>query len=729
MHSSQRVVVTLVAAISVAPVALAATGAAPAQPVAPGSPRAAVEARLALHALDGVLPAAQVLAGLDAAAAARAAATVTARLRWRPTGPAGFPTSFGSVMGTSVSAGRVASIALVPGASHRVYVGAATGGVWRTDDDGKSWRPVTDSLPTTAVGAVAVDPARPDTVWVGTGEANDVGTAVGLGIFRSADGGKHWAAANGNAPFRGCATADLLVLPGTVLATVLAGSLLNDPVVNSRCPQPGVWRSTDAGRRWQRVVAGHVQDLAQARTGALFAAGGGDVGVLRSDDAGATWRSLAVGLPPGAAVRRAVIDVAPDDPQRLVVAFASPSGSLLGAFTSRDGGASWHLVASTSSPCGYSGGVDVSGQCWYDLTVLAEAGGTFLLGGVVLQRLSSAGGPAVPIGVGSIHVDQHALARDDRGRIWLGNDGGVYRSADRGQTWSGLNRGLAITQFNHGASTTAGGGLVGGTQDNGTLLRRGGTWVQVLGGDGGATATHPRAPDLVYASYQLMRPNRSRDGGDSWIPIDFGLPPGEPRAFYAPLVGDPADPDTLYTATHRVFRSTDAGELWLPVSPPLEDYVTALAVAPSEAATVYAATDSGVVTTRDGGTTWLPALTRTPLRRATSLTVDPRAASRAWLTLGGYGAGHVHETTDAGRTWVDVSAGLPDLPVHDVLLDVRTGVLYAGTEAGVFRRNGTTWTAEPVGMPAVPVTDLLLDAQRNLVASTYGRSTFTARLP
>ncbi|HVE74142.1 MAG TPA: hypothetical protein VNA30_03500, partial [Mycobacteriales bacterium] len=681
-----------------------------------------------VHAVDGVLPAKAQLAGVDAAAAARAAGTSTARLTWRASGPAGFPPLYAPYGGTDFAAGRVSSLALVPRLPRRAYAGAATGGVWRTDDDGRHWRPVGDSLPTLAVGSVATHPTRPDIVWVGTGEANEAGTAVGLGVFRSTDGGRRWSPANGDAPFRGCATADLIVLPDAVLATVLAASLQGDAVINSRCPQPGVWRSADDGRHWARVVPGHVQDLVQARNGALYAAGGGDVGVVRSDDAGQTWRRLPLGLPPEAVVRRAVIDVAPDDPDRVVAAFASPTGSLLGTWTSGDGGGTWRPVLSASSPCGYSGGPEPTGQCWYDITLLAEPEGRFLLGGVRLHRFDEAGGSAVHLGLGSIHVDQHALARDAAGRIWLGNDGGIYRSADGGRTWAGLNRGLAITQFNHGGSVTPTGALIGGTQDNGTLLGRNGRWREVLGGDGGATVAPAQEPGLLYASYQQMRPNRSWDDGESWIPIEFGLPPYEPRAFYAPLVGDPTRPETVYTATGRVFRSTDAGKTWLPISPPMDNVITALAVAPSDPLTIYSGSSRGVRVTRDGGLTWLPAGTA-PLRSVTSLMVDPRDAKRVWLTLGGYGGAHVLESTDAGASWRDVGVGLPDLPVHDVLLDLPTGDLYAGTEAGVFRRTGTRWTAEPVGLPAVPVTDLVLGPSRTVVAFTYGRSTFTAKLP
>jgi hypothetical protein len=618
----------------------------------------------------------------------------------------------------------------VPGRPGHVFAGAAGGGVWRTTDDGRTWHPVSDGLPTLTTGAVAVDPRRPDVVWVGTGEANEQSTRVGHGVFRSTDFGRTWRSADGDAPFPGCATADLVVIPGAVLAAVLAASPVNDTAAaDGRCAQPGVWRTGDDGRRWRRVVSGHVTDLASSPGGAVYAVGAGEVAALRSDDGGVTWTSLDVGLPPAVAVRRAVVDVVHGAQDAVVAAFVSQTGSLVGTWVSPDGGASWRPVPSTASPCSFGGGLAVTGQCWYDVTLLAEDETSYLLGGVQLQRFDARTGEATTLGTGALHVDQHALVRDERGRVWLGNDGGVYRSGDRGGTWVSLNRGLRITQFNNGAAALPDGSLLGGTQDNGTLLREADGWTGVLGADGGAAVTWAGEEDLALGSMQELRVWRTRDGGLTWIPADTGLPPGEPRAFYAPLVGDPARPGTAYAGTVRVHRTVDAGDSWTPFSPPFESTVTAIAVAPSDPLTVYAGTARGVRVTRDGGLTWSAPDPRQVVGPTTSLMVDPTAAGRAWRTVGGYGRPHVLRTDDGGATWSTVGRGLPDVPAHDTLLLPRSGELLVGTDGGVFRLAGTTWVSEHRGMPLAAVTDLVLTAPRTLTALTYGRSTFSTPLP
>jgi photosystem II stability/assembly factor-like uncharacterized protein len=492
-----------------------------------------------------------------------------------------------------------------------------------------------------------------------------------------------------------------------------------------------VWRSADGGAHWVRVVSGHVSDLATTKAGVLFAAGGTDVGVQRSDDGGITWTPVPVGLPPSAAVDRAAIDVAERGESRtVVVAFVNVEGGTLGLYSSTNDGLAWTPVPSTDTPCDRSTIPSYDGQCWYDLTILAEPQGTVLLGGIELHRVDLATGTSTPLGFGVVHVDQHALARDARGRIWLGNDGGVYRSGDRGARWVPLNRGLPITQLNHGAAVLPGGGLLDGTQDNGTILRRRGAWLGVLGADGGAAVAWPGDSFRALASMQYLVLWRSGDGGETWAPGDDGILPGEPRSFYAPLVGVPSKPGTAYAGTNRVYRTTDAGRSWQAMSPPLgRTGLVAIAPAPSDPKTVYAAGGQVVWATHDDGTTWQPVSVTARDPATTSLQVDPRDPRHVWRTLLTRTRAPVLESRDGGATWADAGAGLPQVPAYDVELDRRTGDLYAATERGVFRLTGRTWSAEPVGMPAVIVSDLVIRDGRELVAATHGRGYFVAQLP
>lgn len=699
------------------------------EPPAPSRPPASAAEAWAqtLGPLDRPVPVARLVAGLESAAAAPVAARP---LQFRELGPRSTISAIDPYyQGLGPVAGRVSSIAPVPGRPQEAFLGAASGGVWRTQDGGRRWVPVGDGLPALTVGAVAVDPRHPTWVWVGTGESNSWVTSVGLGVFRSTDSGRTWRAASGRAPFADCATSDLVVTGDAVLVAVLQG-------YGARvegCAAEGAWRTSDGGRTWSRVLAGQVHDLVVDTRSPrrVYASGGQGSGLRRSDDGGLTWTSLSgLGLPPADVVSRSVLDLAPDDPRRLYLLVAAESSDLVGVFTSADAGATWQRLPATRQPCNVSQSYTApwSGQCLYDIALLAERGGSALVGGVTLQRWTL-DGAVETLGFGSrgIHVDQHALARDSAGRVWVGNDGGVYRTSDGGRTFTNLNASLQITQHTHGLGILKGGGVLVGSQDNGTLMRsRGGAWHLVLGADGGPTVARPGSAHLLFGSYQNLGIRRSRDGGLSWSDATRGIIPGEPRDFYAPLVGDPVALPVLYAATNRVYRTTDEGELWLPASPVLGPFVTALAVGRRDTTAVYAAVTGGVVWASHDGATWAPSTTVLP-GRVSSLVVDARNPRRLWATVGGTGHGHLFSSTDGGLTFADGGQGLPDLPAYTSLFDARTGRLLVGTYGGLFSREPSRWVRER-GLPAVPVTDLRLSPERRLVVATYGRGVFAAPL-
>jgi photosystem II stability/assembly factor-like uncharacterized protein len=410
----------------------------------------------------------------------------------------------------------------------------------------------------------------------------------------------------------------------------------------------GVWRSTDTGRSWQRVVTGRVHDLlVSGRT--VYATGTTGVGVLSSPDAGASWAAVpGVGLPPAPLVARSLVDVAPDDPKRLVLVAVAATDDMSGLFTSTDAGATWQREHSTQQPCTYSADYTdlLGGQCTYDLSLLAEPRGSALVGGILLQRHRGGTVETLGYGVKGVHVDQHALARDSAGRVWVGNDGGVYRTADGGRTFANLNAELQITQHTHGIGVLRGGGFLSGSQDNGSLLRTpDGKWGLVRGGDGGYAVARPRWPQLLLSTYQNLGIQRSRDGGLTWEDATTGIVPSEPRAFYSPLVGDPAAEQVLYAATDRVYRTSDAGDTWLPFSPALGSSVGALAVGhKGEATSVYAAAN-GVVWSCHDGLTWTPSTTRLPAP-VSSLVTHPRDPKRDWATNDSTGTDHLYATID-----------------------------------------------------------------------------------
>ena len=357
-------------------------------------------------------------------------------------------------------------------------------------------------------------------------------------------------------------------------------------------------------------------------------------------------------------------------------------------------------------------------------------------GGVLLYRSDSGGATFSTLGRADIHVDQHVLTVDARApdMLLVGNDGGVYRSLDRGDTWESLNTNLSLTQFYAGVSIHPRAGAIsvlGGTQDNGTVQGDGDlSWPQVMGGDGGFTALDPRF-DRRWAETQWLGgtggPRRSDNGG-SFRYYGRGIDLGDDALFIPPLVMDPFDPDVLYFGTERLYRTVDGGELWEPVADAPGGRISAIAPSRSDARVVYFGTsESDIVVTRDGGGTWRPVSRSLPMRYVSDIAVHPHDPATAYAVFSGFGTGHVFVTRDYGASWADITGDLPDHPVNAVLLDPSDlSRIYIGTDLGVFASmGGGSWARLGEGLPMVAVFDLAVEpAAGVMVAATHGRGAF-----
>jgi photosystem II stability/assembly factor-like uncharacterized protein len=395
---------------------------------------------------------------------------------------------------------------------------------------------------------------------------------------------------------------------------------------------------------------------------------------------------------------------------------------------------------------------------------------TVLLGGVELwrsltgganpeQRTSYNGLPSnPPIGGPDspnplyMHPDHHAMVfhPTEPDIAYFANDGGIYRTDDGATSFESVNGGLQTAQFYNGTSVAVQDSLrmMGGLQDNGTVMYSGSArWRRPLGGDGAFTAIDPRTSDRVYMSYQYMNLFRSEDGGQSSL-IDIG-PPGE-YGFIAPYALAPSNPDRLYAAGTRVYRSPDRGDSWTATNggaeiDPAGNLALALTVAPSDQDVVYLTTAPSVTAagnfpgppnvfvTTNGGTTWAQRTTGLPDRFYTDVAVHPSQPHVAYVTASGFGSGHVFRTSDFGLTWTDISTGLPDIPTSAIAVDpLAPEYLYVGTDVGVFlsRNSGLTWEAFTEGLPdALMVMDLVISpSDRTLRAATHGNGMYLRRL-
>lgn len=661
--------------------------------------------------------------------------------RWSSLGPS--PEVWNGVR----SSGRVRAIAVDPQDLDVLFVGSAQGGVWRTLDGGATWKSMMHQECSLSIGAIAIDPVDPDIVYAGTGEAV-LGTAgfASCGILRSTDRGETWtglpasifpATAYGNdglevgvAPIR-----EILIdprtagQPGTNVLLVASTS--------------GLFRSTDGGASFVDVLAGHpgvilVRALQRnpSDPDVVYAAidvdGEGtasprETKVFKSMDAGATWQEAANGLTPrlyGAAR----LAISPSTPSTLYLVVADFKPHL---FKSVDGAGTWTELKPQ--------GADLYCQCDYDLALAVSPASPnqVFLGGVPLYV--SLDGGTNWTEVASAHVDYHVLLFDRRGRLYVGNDGGVFWTGDRGRNWQQLNTGLEITQFYsvtpHPRDPSV---LFGGTQDNGTLHYTGRReWDQILGGDGGKPLIDPAQPTTVYGSYQYAAGNfaRSDNGGVTFQTRTRGLVTNGNSAFIVPVLLDPEDSETLLLATDQVFRSDNRADNWYTLGGSLafdQGVYTALAMGTGKPERIYAGTSRGQVRLLDGFS-WLDRSAGLPRRYVTDLELDPADSRVVYTTVSGYKSGHVFKSVDTGVVWTDISAGLPDVPVSDLLLlDTEPRTLVAGTDLGVYvsRDDGATWQAFRDGLPSAAVTELGIRPDGAFVAATYGRGMFTApRLP
>jgi photosystem II stability/assembly factor-like uncharacterized protein len=648
--------------------------------------------------------------------------------------------------------GRVSALACSRTNPDLYYAGGADGGVWRSTDGGASWVVLTDRLPTTAIGALALDPTNESVIYAGSGEANYANhSRFGMGLYKSTDGGDTWQVLGGEV-FAGRCFSRLLVHPQNpqrlYAAITRAGGF---PEMAAAKGHPGasgpvgVFRSDDGGVSWTHLTNGLpalcATDLAMdpANPNVLYAAigrifGAPDNGIYKSTDGGDSWVKLAGGLPTDS-VGRISVAVAPSLPGRvyaLVTRACDAAGGgaqMRGAYRSDDAGATWTQLTGLSNPQATYG--------WYLSIIGVDPTNPDLvfMGGVTYHR-SDDGGLSW-MDVTPPHVDMHAVAWDAAGRMVVGDDGGVHRSSDTGFSWESLNNGLGVIQCYAGLSTHSQHDfrLFVGTQDNGTLRRvEGGVWLQGLGGDGGWTQSHPTNPMIVFGEYQGSgNLYKSTNLGGSFSYSGSGINSGDRNCFLPPYLVDPNNPTRMLYATHRIYLSTNTGSSWSVLSGDLTGggsaAIRSLAIAPSDSNIVYAATNDGrVLVSSNGGQNFTLIASGIPgwPRVMHQLFVHPNDPNTLYLAVGWFGVDQVRRTTDRGQTWQSLDGDLPDVPVNVLAVDVRGNlpVIYAGAENGVYRsvNDGRTWHRFGTGMPNTAVIDLVLEPARGrLLAATQGR--------
>ena len=685
-------------------------------------------------------------------------------MKWREIGP--------------YRGGRSAAVTGIPQDRDTYYFGAAGGGVWKTTDAGRSWKNVSDGFFGGSIGAVAVSEHDPNVVWVGGGEKTVRGNVShGDGIWRSTDAGRTWKHV-GLGDSRHVSRIRVHPRDPDTAYVAAMGHLFGPN------EERGVFRTRDGGRTWDRIL--YVNEHAGAvdlvldptnprilyatfwrvrRTPFSLESGGDGSGIWKSTDSGETWTDITRndGLPKGT-VGICGIAVSKTNPDNVYAIVEADDG---GVFRSSDAGKTWRRTNQER---------DLRQRAWYYSRLYADPTDEDVVYVLNVQFHRSKDGGKTFKTVRTPHSDNHDLWIDpnDAQRMIEANDGGANVTTDGGANWSRQDNQPTSQMYRVSVDNAFPYRLLGGQQDNSAVrIRskpwRGGRiglrdWEPTAGGESGHIVAKPDEPDVVfggsYDGYLTMVDHRTGESRTVTVwpdnPMGWGAAELKHRfQWNFPLFFSPHDPKKLYAAAEVLFRSTDLGASWEAMSPDLstndkskqgasggpitkdntsvEYYCTIFAAleSPHEAGVLWAGTDDGRLhVTRDDGKTWTDVTPKDLPAWSQINSIDAHPAEKGGLYVAATRyksddfSPYLYRTTDWGRTWTKITDGID--PTHFTRVvradPMRAGLLYAGTERGVYhsKDDGTTWSPLQLNLPVVPVTDLAVK-ENDLVVATQGR--------
>jgi photosystem II stability/assembly factor-like uncharacterized protein len=691
--------------------------------------------------------------------------------------------------------GRTRALLIDPTDPGIMYAAGVAGGVWKSTNAGASWTPRGDLLPNIAINSMAMDPRDPKVIYAGTGEGFFNGDSVrGGGIFKTTDGGFSWSLLSStinNEDFY--YVNDIVISPNNsqrVYAATRTGvwrstnggqswSRALDPQVQGGCLDLAI--RTDQGTDYIFASCGTFAQATVYRN--VNAAGSGAwEAVLTEEGMGRT--SLAIAPSNQNIIYALASSITPGPYNRgLHAVFRSEASGDPGSWTAQVRNTNINKlntvllsnpIIAFLSECNFGTSAFLN-QGWYDNVIAVDPTNPnrVWVGGIDLFRSDDGG---MNWGIASYwwadnvfpqyaHADHHVIVFHPQydGVInkvmFVGNDGGLFRTDDAtaptsanpcnpsgGMRWTSLNNNYGVTQFYHGLPYPNGTIYFGGTQDNGTL--RGddqsgpNAWAEIFGGDGGYVAVDPNNTDIIYVETTRLSLRKSTDGGRSFSSATNGIAGDDRFLFIAPFTMDPSDSQRLWIGGKFIWKTTDGAANWRRASDAIpessQNSISAIAVAPTNPDRVLVGTSRGHIIRNDSAlgadqsTIWPSVQPRAGF--VSWVAFDPTNDQIAYATYSTFGGNHVWRSTDGGASWSPIDNGLPDIPVHCIVIDpTNTARLFIGTDLGVFVSldGGVSWAVENTGFANVVTESLSLISpgkMPTLFAFTHGRGAWRVAL-
>lgn len=611
--------------------------------------------------------------------------------------------------------GRVNVIAEDPSDSKIIYLGAPNGGLWRSTNDGATWTALTDKLPRIGVGAIAIDPKNSKIIYIGMGD-DEARDCPSIGVLKSTDGGNTWNKTG-------------LVMPDTGGINYKCTEVFIDPNNSSvlwAATSIGLHRSTDAGATWSKRLNDDIKGMCLKPGNSSIVYAVTKDKFYKSTDGGINFTPITSGLPTSAG--RFSIDVSEANPEYVYLLASTTGNAYQGIYRSTNSATSFSAVNTNTN-------VFENTQSWYTMPIgVSSTDANVIFTGCLNVWRSTNGGSSSSrinnwnsVNTTYTHADIHFI-KYFKNRLYIGSDGGIYRSINNGSSFTDLTKGVAISQFYRiSGSPTNKNILVGGLQDNGGYGWNGTNWNNYYGADGMDCAVSLTNSSTMYGFIQnggtLYRSTNSGQSGSQYAT-------GKAGNWITPIVAD--KDGSLIVGFADLWRLS--GTNWTKISTfAFGGKINGVEISPVNSKIIYAFVGKNLYKTTNGGSSFSN-ITSGLSGTITSVEADYADDNKVWVTVGGWVSGtHVFYSSNGGTSWTNITKNLPNFPTNIIKQEVGNtkDALYVGLDIGVFYTDNTlnTWVPFMQDLPNSSVTDLEINEKSNIIrASTFGRGVWESGL-